>query len=481
MRGILHPSDAPALIDATNGEVISRRELVNHAQHVASVMGPSRQLVMLSCRNDVATLTVYAACLLGGHAVMLVDGTTDAEAIDDLVRTYRPSVVAGSPSLIERLSRPDPPWFLKSMAITDGIGISQTTSESPPQLHRDLAVLLSTSGTTGSRKFVRLSMRNVESNAQSIAEYLGLTPDERPITSLPLHYSFGLSVVNSHWLAGAPVVVTDESVMWPGFWDAFRRHTCTSMAGVPFSYRILERLGFRNMDLPSLTTMQQAGGALDRGLTATYHDFMASRGGRFFVMYGQTEATARIAYVPPERLTEKLGSAGIPIPGGRLRIDAPAVSQTGGPATGEVVYEGPNVMLGYATSHADLASADELEGVLRTGDIGYLDAEGYLFLVGREKRIAKVFGHRINLDEIEALIGQHGPVAVVDGGEAIWVFCAFPDVEKAADTLARRLRLHRSAIVAKEVGTLPLTTSGKPDYKLLKRWATGGVPVDTTG
>ena len=136
---------------------------------------------------------------------------------------------------------------------------------------------------------------------------------------------------------------------------------------------------------------------------------MAARGGRFFVMYGQTEATARIAYVPPDRLSEKLGSAGIAIPGGRLSIEPAGAGTMDGPVTGEVVYEGPNVMLGYATGSGDLALGDELGGVLRTGDIGYLDEDGFLFLVGRSKRIAKVFGLRINLDEVEAAMREHGP------------------------------------------------------------------------
>jgi acyl-coenzyme A synthetase/AMP-(fatty) acid ligase len=308
------------------------------------------------------------------------------------------------------------------------------------------------------------------SNAEAIARYLELTPDERPITSLPLHYTFGLSVVHSHWLAGAAVVVTDEGFIQPTFWEAFRDHGCTSLAGVPFSYRILERLGFRDMDLPSLTSMQQAGGALEPELTAVYAGYMSGRGGRFHVMYGQTEATARIAYVPPAKLADKIGSAGVAIPGGRLHIEPAADRKAADTGTGEVIYEGPNVMLGYATSGSDLSLGDELQGTLHTGDIGYLDDDGYLFLVGREKRIAKVFGHRISLDEIEALLADLGPAAAVDGGEAVWVYCAFEDADTAVAGLARQMRVHRSALVAREVDELPLTTSKKVDYDVVRGW-----------
>jgi acyl-CoA synthetase (AMP-forming)/AMP-acid ligase II len=344
------------------------------------------------------------------------------------------------------------------------------------ELHPDLAVMLATSGTTGSNKYVRLSAANVEANARAIAGYLGLTSDERPITSMPLHYSFGLSVLNSHWLAGAAVVFSAESVMQRPFWDAVAEHGCTSIAGVPYTYQMLERIGYRDMELPAMRTMLQAGGALDRRLTALYGEHMASKGGRFFVMYGQTEATARIAFVPPDRLAEKVGSAGIAIPGGRLRIDAAAGRELGQPASGEVIYEGPNVMLGYAECGEDLSAGDELHGILRTGDIGYLDDEGFLFLTGRSKRIAKVFGLRINLDEVEAMLRESGPAAVIASDDVIWGLCAFgtPDsVAELRESLSRRLRIHRSALDLRHVADIPVSSSGKVDYREIERWIEG--------
>jgi acyl-CoA synthetase (AMP-forming)/AMP-acid ligase II len=241
---------------------------------------------------------------------------------------------------------------------------------------------------------------------------------------------------------------------------------------------MLERVGFREMELPSLRVLQQAGGALDRRLTELYGRYMEARAGRFYVMYGQTEATARIAYVPPERLIEKLGSAGIAIPGGRLSIeDADAVG--GGSDTGEVIYEGPNVMMGYAAAPDDLARGDELGGVLRTGDIGYLDPEGFLFLVGRSKRIAKVYGLRVNLDEIEQLVREHGPAAVVAGDEAIVGYCAFgtdEEVAALATGLAGRFRLNPRSIRLTRVTAIPTTTSGKVDYRAVQAWAEEAAP-----
>ena len=199
-------------------------------------------------------------------------------------------------------------------------------------------------------------------------EALALSPDERPISSLPFHYSFGLSVLNSHWLAGAAVVVSGESVMQRPFWEQFEAHECTSLAGVPYTYQLLERIGFRQHGPPlpaQLCSRPVVPSTVT--LTTAYREHMEGRGGKLFVMYGQTEATARIAVLPPERLGEKLGSAGMAIPGGHLRIEDDRRRGGGGPPVGEVVYEGPNVMLGYASTRDDLELGDVLGGTLRTG------------------------------------------------------------------------------------------------------------------
>ncbi|MEA2025709.1 MAG: AMP-binding protein, partial [Chloroflexota bacterium] len=419
----LRPIDEPALVDAASGETTSFRQLLNGASELTRHLGGDKRLVFLLSRNDRFSTTVYAATQLGGHALALLDGTKPLATHAAVVTEYQPDSVAGPVGTAEALQahglavdgvHQTPDGELISMAFQAGAALRPT-----------LAVLLGTSGTTGSSKYVRLSAANVGSNAHSIAEYIGITPDERPITSLPLHYSFGLSVLNSHWLAGAAVVLSTESVMQRSFWESVERRGCTSLAGVPYTYQMLERIGYRDMDLPSVSTMQQAGGALDRTLTGIYGEHMGRKGGRFFVMYGQTEATARIAYVPPDRLADKIGSAGLAIPGGRLRIEAAGSESSGQPATGEVVYEGPNVMLGYADGREDLTAGDELGGVLHTGDIGYLDDEGFLFLTGRSKRIAKVFGLRVNLDEIELMLREQGPAAVIATDDMIWGFCAF--------------------------------------------------------
>jgi acyl-CoA synthetase (AMP-forming)/AMP-acid ligase II len=410
---------------------------------------------------------------VAGHVVALLDGSRPLAAHAAILNQYRPAWVVGPFGTADALADSE----LHVTRVVDALGGELVaTADGSPILHPDLAVMLATSGTTGSRKYVRLSKSNVEANARAIAEYLGLTPSERPITSLPLHYSFGLSILTSHWLAGAAVVFSAESIMQRPFWDSVAERGCTSIAGVPYTYQMLERVGYRDMELPTVQTMLQAGGALDRRLIVLYGEHMVSKGGRFFVMYGQTEATARIAFVPPDRLAEKVGSAGIAIPEGRLRIDASAASEPSRPASGEIVYEGPNVMLGYAEHVEDLSAGDELHGVLHTGDIGYLDDEGFLFLTGRSRRIAKVFGLRINLDEVESMLRESGPAAVIASEDVIWGWCAFGTPESVAElrvSLSRRLRIHRSALELRHVAEIPVSSSGKVDYREIERWIQG--------
>jgi acyl-CoA synthetase (AMP-forming)/AMP-acid ligase II len=321
---------------------------------------------------------------------------------------------------------------------------------------------------------VRLSALNLEHNARAIASSLGIGTNDRAITSLPVHYSFGMSVITSHVVADSPIVVTNRSVIEPEFWDVIRNHKVSFLAGVPQTYEMLWRLKPDTFLPPSLRSMIQAGGRLGLPLVDYFHDLMTKRGGRFHVMYGQTEAAPRMACLPSERLPEKRGSVGLALEEGHFEIldSGGGALRTG--ELGEVVYYGPNVMLGYAESPIDLALGDVMHGELRTGDLGYLDNEGFLYLTGRMKRIAKVAGLRISLDDIEARLGRFGPFAVVsDGDSGIVLFrpmesnSGTPDLKK----LASDLRIHHKALRIIEIPALPLLSSGKINYAQLAKIA----------
>jgi acyl-CoA synthetase (AMP-forming)/AMP-acid ligase II len=458
-------SARPALVEPGSSVRWTHGQLREAASLLAKRIGVARgTLAFLLCRSTAGAVAAYLACLEADCPVVLLDARIQPGPLGDLLERYRPELcitVEGSP--------PRPGYRGGGDGGSVQLWWREGGSEAPTS-HPDLAVLLSTSGSTGSPKLVRLSARNLDANAASIGASLAIGADERAMASLPLHYSYGLSVLNSHLLAGASVVLTEDTVVSPRFWKLLREERCTSMPGVPYTYELLARLGFEGMDAPSLRTLTQAGGRLGVEQVRRYQVEMARRGGRFFVMYGQTEATARIACLPWDRLPEKLGSAGKAIPGGRLTVESPDGGEAGPGVHGEIVYRGPNVMMGYAESREDLARGDDLGGVLRTGDLGYLDEEGYLFITGRSKRIGKVLGMRVNLDEVEARLRSRGPTAVVAADEGLLIHCEYGD-EKLFDgiarELAREMRADAKSFQFRRVAELPLNANGKIDYPRL--------------
>ena len=459
-----HRGDRPALIAPAEGIRWTYAELGAHVEQVAerlhAVVG-ERGLVFLAPGPDLQAVVLYLGCLRAGVPLCLVE--PQAAPLARLARTYGPALVLAPDTLAT------PEGWAVGPGLAPGYVAALADRPAGHILHPDLALLLPTSGSTGSPKLVRLAARMLESNARRITEYLDLGPGERAVQSLPIYYSYGLSVLNSHLVAGASVVLTPHSFMRPEFWRDADEARATSFAGVPYMYETLHRLRFEPGRHPSFRTFTQAGGALRRDLVAHFHDRTTQSGARLVVMYGQTEATARISYVPPDRLREKIGTIGVPIPGGRLRLE----SLDGGDGVMELVYEGENVMLGYAETAADLALGDVQRGVLRTGDLGTVDAEGYFTVVGRLKRFAKLFGRRVSLEDVERELESAFPVRTIatDAGERLGVSVA-ADGEVRDDAivayLAKFLAVPPSAIVVRRLAALPLTSTGKKDYKAVE-------------
>jgi acyl-CoA synthetase (AMP-forming)/AMP-acid ligase II len=460
-----------ALFDAATGRWWTRGEVAAAVQTLAETLAaPEKRLVVLVCRNRAPVVIAYLAALEAGHAVALLGGAVNPAFRRDLVARYRPELVLAGPDDLD----PDavPTGYALDDAAAAPLRLWRRADGAQGPLHPDLAVLLPTSGSTGSPKLVRLSRASLEANARAIGATLDLDEGERPITSLPISYSYGLSVLSSHLCAGASVVLSGDTVVSPTFWDLVRAQRCTSLAGVPYTYQVLHRVGFENLVLPSLRTLTQAGGKLPDALVARFAAHMRAAGGRFFVMYGATEATARMACLPAGELPRKLGSAGRAIPGGRFAIDAGGALTDAPRTTGEVVYTGPNVMMGYATTREDLALGDVTGGCLRTGDLGYLDEEGYLFLTGRTSRFAKLFGLRLDLDAVEAILRRRSPAAVVGTDEKLVAFCELApdaDLDACRLELAAALAVPHRALELRRVAALPLTANGKVDYARLQR------------
>jgi len=250
---------------------------------------PQKRLVFLAARNDIPSTVAYIACLETGCAPLLLDPDISEAAFSRLLSTYSPAYVLLPTTLASNFTH------LQTTQTNGDYSLCRYRDGNGPDLHPDLALLLATSGSTGSPKLVRLSHTNILSNAKSIVDYLEINKHERAITSLPLNYSYGMSVINSHLNAGASILLTNRSFFDALFWRLMKSNEVTSLAGVPYSYEMLFKLRFQCMELPALRTMTQAGGKLSAPLTDWITEICESKGIRFFTMYGQTEASPRMA------------------------------------------------------------------------------------------------------------------------------------------------------------------------------------------
>lgn len=442
---------AIALLDGS-GATLTYAQLARRADELAAQLPehPARTVGFLLFPPNFDAVSLYLGALRSGrHVPLLLPPGIHPKSLADLREKYQPDWIATGTGPVQQVR-------------------SERAAGAIPIPHESLGLLLSTSGSTGSQKLVRLAYTALDANATSIVEYLRLKEADRAITTLELSYSFGMSILNSHLAVGASVVLTDETLLSRGFWELAQKSHITSLSGVPSQFAMLRRAGLERRALSSLRMLTQAGGNLGEPLQREFKALSERLGSEFFVMYGQTEAAPRISYVPPARLDEKLGSIGVAVPGGALDLD---------PATAELIYRGPNVMLGYAESRADLERGDDLQGVLRTGDLGRRDEEGFYFLTGRLKRFIKLSGARVNLDDVEKILVNEfdTPLACIGTDDRLTVVLTeSASVTDAAirELLRVRCDIYAGLITVDRRDALPFTANGKVDYQALTRLLT---------
>ncbi|MBY9081328.1 AMP-binding protein [Paenibacillus sp. HN-1] len=449
--------DNIAIIDE-NENSYTYHELFNRTQEFKSRIPEEKKvLILIKCKNTVEAVIGYLGGIAGGHAVMLVDNSIDSVLLDSITKLYQP----------EYIWQPED----QGQQYTSGhtaYELVETGYHTEQPIHPDLSLVMLTSGSTGSPKGVRLTRANINANAKSISEYLELTDSERPITTLPMNYVYGLSVITSHLYVGATILLVGYSVIKKDFWGFFKKHNATSISGVPYTYEMLRTLRFFDMELPSLRYFTQAGGRLGTEQVKQYSEYSRNKGIRFFVMYGQTEATARISYLPPEYNLAKSKSIGVAIPGGRLYLNDQKGRQITTPdVEGVLYYEGPNVMLGYANDRHDLAKGDEQQGCLNTHDTAYFDEDGFFYVVGRNSRFIKILGKRVSLDEIEHYLWQKGFDCAIDGYDDLLLIAVTNPVftQKIREIIIKTFKIDYDNAHIFEVEEIKKNSSGKVQYK----------------
>lgn len=424
----------------------------------------NRGLVLCFCQNSIASVVGYIACINSGNPVILVNSNIDEVKLNDYIELYNPEYL----------------WVPKASCLCaaeeclfhfeDYFLCSKHYAKDLLPLHPSLALCLSTSGSTGSPKLVRLTKENLLSNARSIIQYLGIKQDDRPILFLPLHYSFGLSILNTHLLVGATILLTDKSVGQPVFWAFVKEQCATSFYGVPYTYEMLVRFRLYKMNLPRLTTFCQAGGKLSADIVKLLSKFMTDNGKRFYVMYGQTEASPRISYLPAEYASDYPSSIGIAIPDGKMYlVDDKGNEIFEDNKEGQLVYTGSNVCMGYATARKDLSMGDINQGTLLTGDLAYRDNGGFYYITGRLKRFVKIWGNRCSLDELEQIVKEIVPECACTGVDnQVNVYITETNsAESVLNHLSVRTGLNSTAFSIRYISEIPKFSSGKIAYSSL--------------
>ena len=459
-----YPQNTAVITD--KGETMTYNQLVAIAKEFANAV-PQKGLLFCLCENRIGSLVGYVACMEHQIPIVLLDGSKDISVLQNLMAIYQPEYIWISTDKIESIGGETIFRYA-----TFSLQRMQYEAEiEKPDINPELALCLTTSGSTGSPKFVRLTAKNVLANAESIAEYLEIDENERPITTLPSYYSYGVSVINSHLIKGATLLLTEGTVAQREFWNFLKEQKATSISGVPYTYEMLKMLRFFRMDLPYLKTMTQAGGKLNKDIAKEYIEYAKEKGKRFFVMYGQTEATARMSYLPFEHALEKYASIGIAIPRGKFSlIDVNGNAITEPDVDGELVYIGPNVSLGYAECRADLAKGDDNHGELHTGDVARRDSEGFYYITGRMKRFVKVWGNRCNLDATEQMVKAiTTSCACVGVDDKITVFVTEKGLEdRIIKLLSEKTGFNSKAFEVRVIDAIPVKSSGKLDYPAMQ-------------
>lgn len=448
-----------AIIDS-NAKFVTYGEILAVSEQLADIFD-CRMIVVVLNDNTVASATAYLSCMINNVVPIMLGASMDEELRDELLRNYEPSYI----------------WMPSCMVTGEKTVFSYesfslvATGNKPYAIYNELSLLLTTSGSTGSPKLVRHTYCNLESQGKNISAFFGLSEKDRPMIDLPINYTFGLSVLNSHLYVGATCLITNLTVISSEYWNFFKVNRATSITGVPYTFELLKKIRFFRMDLPSLELISQGGGKLSDELFAEVAEYANRTNRRFIATYGQTEGSARMTYLPAEDAIRKLGSIGKPIPEGKIYImDEEGNEIQKADATGEMVYRGPNVTLGYAQNKDDLIKGDERKGVLYTGDIVHRDAEGYLFIVGRKKRFLKLNGYRVSLDECERLIAgefETECACVGDDHKMRIVLVTELDEKRIRTFVSQKTGINSSFFEVNYIDKMPRNQAGKILYNEL--------------
>jgi|TARA_B110000914_G_scaffold225686_1_gene247145 long-chain acyl-CoA synthetase len=443
-------------------EVISFKELIKKIEEFSKNI-KKRSLIFLVCKNNPESIVGYLGSIKSNCVISLIDENISDNSFNKLIKNYHPDFIFFEKKRIKNLDNFSVAYSFKTYELLEA------KKKTEKKFNDELALLISTSGSTGTSKLVRQSASNLINNISSIVEYLNISEKDVTITTLPMSYVYGLSIINTHLSQGASVVLNNYSIIQKEFWNKVQKNKVTNFGGVPYTYSILEKINLKNFNLTSLKYTTQAGGKINKQTAENILKIYNLLDVKLYIMYGAAEATARMSYLPWENI-DKIESIGKAIPGGNFFLEdsnSKIITKTKTP--GELIYKGKNVCLGYAEKFEDLTKNDENNGTLKTGDIAYKDKDNFYYLVGRKDRYIKIHGMRINLQELESIISDFGfkNICIQEKENKINVLIKGDfQLEKLKEYLVSITKIHPSVFIFKTVKDFPLNKNFKTSYNI---------------
>ena len=468
-------ADAPAILQGDR--IATYRDLREQTHRIGSTLldcSAKGECIGLLAENDLFCVAAYLGTMHSGRVTVPLPGDISDALLSYIVKSTDMTQIFVSRRYLKRyqpiLAQLGVHILSEDDRLPDGGDVKMPEIEP----REDLAAIMFTSGSTGTAKGVMVTHRNIECNSLDIIQYLGLSPSDRAMVVLPLHYCFGASLLHTHLMAGGSVVLNNNFMYPETVLDDMVRTACTGIAGVPSTFQILLRKStFRQRKLPALRWFQQAGGKLPNPFIQEILDSFKTV--RFFLMYGQTEGTARLSYLPPERLKDKLGSIGKGLLSTRLDVlkDDGSPVEWGSEEVGEIVATGDNIAKGYWKDETETSKFFR-NGKLHTGDLARVDKDGFIFIQDCARDFIKTRGKRVGAKELEDVIAELQDVieSAVIGvphetmGEAIKAYLvvrrdAKVEIEDVRRHIAGRLEAYKVPEFIEFIDNLPENSAGK--------------------
>lgn len=422
-----------------------------------------KKLILVLMDNEIETIISMIASDLNQNVIMSVNSIINYNALDKIIITYKPDFIFFNKNKNLNLKG----YSYKCDFINYRL-ISRKKNHHK-ELHQDLFMLVSTSGSTGSKKQVMLSKQNLSSNTYSIIKDLKIFSKDVCITTLPPGYVYGMSIINTHLLSGAKIILNKSSVIEKDFWRKIKHHKVNTFGGVPYTYELIHRFFLKKENFTNVKYITQAGGFLSDNIKFDIIKFLKKNNKKFITMYGAAEGTARLSYLPWRYAEKKNGSIGIPIYNGNFFIMDQINKEIKEPnKEGCLFYKGENVFLGYSVSFKDLKNQSNKKNILNTGDIAFKDKDGFYYLKGKLTRFVKLFGNRISLDELENIIFKFGikTVCVQNKKDSISIFVIHKINENLLlNFISNYTSINKKAFKILIIKKFPLLENDKIDYK----------------